>query len=349
MNEMRTYRDKLTGVAITQYTAGPMRNAKLYFTTENFTVDDRYFFFNRENDGLYRCEVETGELRKMADAAQYSGFAMDRWGNWGVMSRRDGAVCRLDCGSGEITELGFLPAGGHITGHLTTANTGRVACSYQLSNMIFALVILDPGRKDGEIVHMSDYHLGHAQICPSDENLIFYIHETGGDALQRTWMYDIAARASRPYYVEKWGDWITHEVWSADGEEMALMRMPDVWTGDKDGHVFRMEAHSRRTMHHPCLSRDRRFICADTFALNLKHVDGKGVVRDESVEELGPAVVLFDRQTGRETEIAVTNVPKTGDDHLHPSFNRKGDKILFSDPDDNGVAQVCVADISGII
>ena len=175
------------------------------------------------------------------------------------------------------------------------------------------------------------------------------MHETGGDALQRTWIYDIRTGLTRPYYVEKWGDWVTHEVWSADGEEMIMIRLPDVITGDKDGHVFRVETHSRRVIHHSCFSRDRRFICADSFALNTRYVEGTGVVPDDTREYRGPAVLLFDRQTGKETEIAVTNLPRTGEDHLHPSFNRKGDKIIFSSPDENGTAQVCVADISSAL
>lgn len=57
---MFCYQDKKTGYQICQYTKGPERNAKLYFTTENFSVDDRYFFFNKQWDrdhldgGLWR-------------------------------------------------------------------------------------------------------------------------------------------------------------------------------------------------------------------------------------------------------------------------------------------------------
>ena len=56
---------------------------------------------------------------------------------------------------------------------------------------------------------MTDQRLGHSQICPSDGNLLFYIHETGGDALQRTWMFDVEYRMARPYYVEHPNEWIT--------------------------------------------------------------------------------------------------------------------------------------------
>jgi len=35
-------------------------------------------------------------------------------------------------------------------------------------------------------------------------------------------------------------------------------------------------------------------------------------------------------------------------DHQHPSFNRKGDRILFSNPDENGAGQVCVIDLNQV-
>ena len=46
--------------------------------------------------------------------------------------------------------------------------------------------------------------------------------------------------------------------------------------------------------------------------------------------------------------IATTGTCKTGADHQHPSFNRRGDMILFSNPDENGVAQVCTIDLKQV-
>ena len=47
--------------------------------------------------------------------------------------------------------------------------------------------------------------------------------------------------------------------------------------------------------------------------------------------------------------IASTGSCKTGADHQHPSFNRRGDMILFSNPDENGIAQVCTIDLGQIM
>ena len=80
---MKTYRDAVTGYEVTQYTFGPERNSKLYFTCENFSADDRYFFFMKQQSegksdgGCYRAEVETGKIERVTDDT-YRGFATDR-------------------------------------------------------------------------------------------------------------------------------------------------------------------------------------------------------------------------------------------------------------------------------
>ena len=339
LNQLAVYTDPITGYEVRRYTTGPERNAKLYFTSENFSPDDQYFFFNHQATsdvcgGTYRANVETGDLERVTDDT-YRGFAMDRVKNIGYTCKNETEVYAVDLTTLERKKLGNLPAGGSITGHLTAADTGRIACSYHLANKIYALCILDPGKDEAEVVYQSDYHLGHAQICPTDENLIFYIHETMGDAFQRTWMCDVKERYVRPWYVEHPNEWITHEVWAADGSEMAFMKLRGrVLIGDKDGRHFDQVAESEQLLH-PCLSRDRKWLCADR--ISYLGVD---------VQE---GVVLIERATGKTKLIATTGSCKTGADHQHPSFNRAGDKILFSNPDENGLAQVCVIDLKQVM
>ena len=336
---MIEYRDPVTGYLVRRYTEGPERNAKLYFTTENFSVDDRYFYFNKNqtngcNDGgCYRVELATGDMTLVTDAS-YRGFALDREKNQAYVCRNDTEVYAVNLDDNSMRKVGDLPAGGTITGHLTAADTGRIACSYHLASKIYALVILDPG-KEAEIVYRSDYRLDHAQICPTDENLIFYIHETEGDAFQRTWMCDVKERYIRPYYVEHPDEWITHEVWAADGSEMAFMKLRGrVMIGDKDGRHFDQAAEGEQLLH-PCLSRDRKWICAD-------RISYLGVTVQEGV-------VLIERATGKQKLIATTGSCKSGADHQHPSFNRAGDMILFNNPDENGIAQVCTIDLKQVL
>ncbi len=336
---MVEYRDPITGYMIRRYTEGPERNAKLYFTTENFTPDDKYFFFNkqqlegREDGGCYRMDVQTGEMQRVVDAT-YRNFVLDRQRNVGYVNRNESEVYEVDLTDYSMRQVFQLPKGGRMTSHITAADTGRLACSYHLPNKVYALIVMDPG-KEPEIVHMSDYNLGHAQICPTDENLIFHVHETGGDALQRTWMCDVKERSVRPFYVEHPNEWITHEVWSADGSELAFMKLRGkVMIGDKDGRCFHQAAESEQLLH-PCLSRDNKWLVAD----RISYLD----------VEVQEGVVLIERATGKQKLIATTGSCKTGADHQHPSFNRAGDMVLFSNPDENGNAQVCTIDLKQVL
>ena len=355
---MLEYKDPITGYQVRRYTEGPDRNAKLYFTTENFSADDRYFYFNRtplsgsanekgSEGGTYRCEWATGQITLVADAS-YRGFALDREKNLAYVCKNETEVYAVNLDNYSQTFLGSLPKGGNVTGHLTSADTGRIACSYHLANKIYALVVLDPGKKDADIVYRTDFRLGHAQICPTDEDLIFYIHETEGDAFQRTWMCDVKEQYVRPYYVEHPNEWITHEVWSADGKEMAIMKLDppgfvdgekgethtgNIIIGDKDGRHFDIEGRSEQILH-PCISRDGKWLCADRISYLGK-----------TIQE---GVVLIERATGKTEFIASTGSCKTGADHEHPSFNRAGDMILFSNPDENGIAQVCTIDLKQV-
>lgn len=341
MNKFVTYNDSVTGFEIRQYTQGPERHTKLYFTTENFTVDDCCFFCNKQiSEGknevyrgigeLYKVEVETGEMKKVA-GSEYRGFAMDRFENYGVMSKGN-IVCRYDCDTDEIIELGALPAGGNITGHLTTSKSGMIVCGYKQRNCISALVTLDPKTGKSEIVYQSDYHLGHVQVCPTDDNIIFFIHETGGDALQRMWLFDVKTSTARPYYVEMEGEWITHEVWTADGESIVFMKLPSyIMMGTKDGHNFRVITQGEQLLH-PGVSYDSKWFCAD-------RISYLGVQSPN-------LVYLINGETGNSLVLASTDSPRSGADHLHPSFNRKGDMILFNRPYDIGTTQVCLIDLN---
>lgn len=209
-----------------------------------------------------------------------------------------------------------------------------IVCSYKQENCIFALVMLDPKTGKSEVVHQSDYHLGHTQVCPTDDNIIFYIHETGGDALQRMWLFDVASATARPYYVEQPNEWITHEVWTADGEHVVFMKLPRyLMMGTKDGHNFKVVAEQEQMLH-PGVSHDGKWFCADRIGYwNLESPN---------------LIYLINGATGKTHAIASTDTPKSGADHLHPSFNRKGDMILFNRPFNDGNTQVCLIDLNKV-
>ena len=128
---MIEYRDAITGYMIRRYTEGPERNSKLYFTSENFSVDDKYFYFNKNqthgcNDGgCYRVEVATGEMTQVTDES-YNGFALDREKNVAYVSKNGNEVYAVNLDDNSMTKLGELPKGGRLTSHFTAADTPPV-------------------------------------------------------------------------------------------------------------------------------------------------------------------------------------------------------------------------------
>ena len=352
MKDLTAYTDAATGYTVTQYTHSATRCAKLYFTTENFAPDDQSFFFRKylSNEAgaaseLYRCNVDSGEYYRVLNS-DYKGFAMPREGNYGLVTDQS-RIYRFDLTDETLTEIGAFPeveigqakTGGKVTGHLTATKSGLVVYSYQQLNKIFALVVLDPKTGKSETVHRTDYHLGHTQACPGDDDTIFTIHETGGDALQRMWMFDLETRVMRPYFVEQDDDWITHEVWTADGESMLFMKYPHcIMMGEKNGRRFSVIARTEQQFLHPGITRDKRLICAD-----------RVVFAKENDQGFDGGVILIDPKTGAQEELAKTGFCLTGEDHPHPSFNRAGNLLYFSRPDtETGVAQIAMIDLSQV-
>jgi oligogalacturonide lyase len=334
MNELFEYKDPVTGYVIKQFTNGKERSSKLYFTTENFTSDSKYFFCSRVQDGkhgIYRVEYATGDMELALDG-EYTHFGMD-YNNDLAYVRKGESVYRFETLTGKLTEVGVLPPG-RCTGHFSVSKSGLIWSSYQLANKIYALVVLDPKKGSSEVVWKDDHVLGHCQACPGDDESVMYIHETTGDALQRIWMFDYPTRTVRPYFVEKEGDWITHEVWTADGDYLYFMRYPHhIMRGTRDGHNFKVMAESTQYLH-SAPDRSGKWITADRVT---------GVYMGWKNQ-----IMLINAETGAEEILANLVEPKTGGEHYHPSFNRTGSVVLFNSPIENSFCNVCAIELDQV-
>jgi oligogalacturonide lyase len=229
----------------------------------------------------------------------------------------------LELSTGRTTAVARLPEAATTLGHFTVSGSGSVVNAMQLQSKIYALVVIDPASGSVEIPLRTDVRLGHSQVSPTDENLIFHVHETGGDALQRMWMYDRRDGVRRPFFVEQDGDWITHETWHPSGEYLTFIKWPyAIMKGWADGQRFEVIAEGE--YHHAAPDRSGGLIAAD---------------RTRTGE-----ILLVDAATGRETVLVTGHSATVGPDHCHPSFNRAGDKIVFSAPG-GGVCRIGVVDV----
>jgi hypothetical protein len=326
--------DPVTGFEYRLLTDSAFPSHKMYFSSESWTTDDKHILFFRSaetGEKLIRLNEETGEDVILADAAdgwKIHSFGLSREKDEGYIIKDD-KVFALDVLTGQTKELAPLPDSKYPCGHYTSSKSGLLPMTFKLNNGIFCLALTDPAKGATDILYYSDTPLGHCQACPGDDNMIFFCHETGGDALQRMWHFDIAENKPFPYYVERWGEWITHETWSHDGSFMTFIKAPDeIWTGSKDGRHFRLVSKSEE-YHHCAPSRSAKWITSDR--------SGSG------------QVALINVKTGKDTLLVTGHIPPTGAEHQHPSFNRKGDKILFTAPEGtDGACQIGLIDLKQI-
>ena len=326
-NKVVSFEDPKTGYTVRQLTSTGGSSYKYYFSAESWLPDDRSIVFYRTEEGkqfVTKVDEQTGETADLTDGDGWSvgSFSLDRVSSNGYIMK-DHILFRINASTGEKTEVAALPEGVRPSGHLTVSKSGLVGGAFREKGGISALIVADPKTGKSETVFRSDYLLGHSQLCPGDDQTIFFVHETGGDALQRMWLFDMQTKKERPYFVEREGDWITHETWSYDGRYMYFIKWPHaIYRGSADGYFF--EEIFQGDFHHPGPSRNGRWIAADTLT--------QGVI------------LLLDTQTGSSKAVASGLHPRDGSEHCHPSFNRRGDRILFTRPHD-GRCDIAVVDV----
>jgi len=327
----RREKDPQTGLEVCYLTDWDEPSRKTYFSNESWTSDDRAVIFLSERGGTDTTPQRVwmaidGEYVLLTEGEGWhaASFGISRSEDVGY-AVRDGQIWRMDLRSGKTSPFAALPFQGQPTGHLTCTRSGHVVGGYRLKRGYYVLAITDE-RGETQTLMRSDTPLGHVQACPADDRTVFYVHETGGDAVQRTWLYDIELRETRPFFVEAEDDWITHETWDFHGQYITFIRDPHaIMRGDRTGQSF--ETVVEGEFHHCAPSPTDRWIIAD---------------RTRTGE-----ILLVEVGTKQVQTLAVGHRATRGEDHCHPSFNRKGTKVLFTAPM-NGRPQVALIDLEQI-
>lgn len=327
----RREKDPKTGLEVCYVTDWNEPSRKTYYTNESWRLDDRALFFLSERGATQTTQTHVwmaidGEFDLVTKGDGWDGasFGIDRARDVGYVARGR-ELWRVDLQTGATDPFAALPFEGRPTGHLTCSRSGRVVGGYRLQRGYYVLAVTD---LDGssQILMRSDTPLGHVQACPGDDKTIFYVHETGGDAVQRTWLYDIERDEFRPYYVEDQDEWITHETWDIAGDSVWFIKHPySIIRGDREGKHF--ETVIEGDYHH----------CAPS-------PTGKWVVADKTWTG---EILLIDVEERTARTIATGHRATRGEDHCHPSFNRRGDQVLFTAPC-NGNPQIALIDLNQI-
>jgi oligogalacturonide lyase len=125
-----------------------------------------------------------------------------------------------------------------------------------------AITAVMTGGATGSTAHTvleTDREVGHVQFAPTVDNTILY----SSDPRHRIWTVKFDGTGDRWLYPQRADEWITHETWRGDGEEILFVQWPRALMAvRRDG--TRVRAVAEFNAWHPSSSRDGGRIVCDT-------------------------------------------------------------------------------------
>ncbi len=329
--ERSTYVDADTGVGVTCLTSSPAQDDKIYQTHPNWTADGAYLIFHSDRTGtgeIFALEVATGEIVQITDKDS-GAIVVARHSNalylvrdntvWIVdlqallADSKKGAMKRPDQYRRKVSRL---PAGQQVSGTFTEDADGK--------ELYFGLVDsternsiqkLDLAAGTFSKMLDVDFRVGHCQAHPTRTGLISYCQESGGDTAQRMWITHGDGTGNRPFYVETYGEWVTHEVWWTDDRMLFA-----IWPKNEQmrSKPYGIASVSLTDFSHKILSQFHYWhVCGTT--------DGRFAVGDTFEGEL----FLIDAQTGVRQLLTKGHRPDGAKSHQHQSISPDGKRVLF--------------------
>ncbi len=285
-SELREFKDRKTGRAITQLTSTG-NNVHLYFTENSFTeggaaLGNTIIFRSDRASGetraphesplynLFRMDLDSGEIVQLTDETQAVGSVTKTPDSAIVVYTTGNTIKKLDTASGEVSvvyeETGNFGLGApsisrnrryiafgrneQVDAPNGPNYTGFKDRFYLIKDGRITLAYLDGS---GSFDVFKDTHqVGHFQFCPDDSTLGTYCHEGPWNLVtQRIWILDFVAREARPCFRQGEQDSVGHEFWTQDGYIFFDNRGPDhdgTITSDRTQAVATHVAVNEQTM-----------------------------------------------------------------------------------------------------
>ena len=327
--EWEDYRDPVTGLTVRVLTSHPATDINLYQTGQSWTPDGKFLLFNSDRSGrqqIHCAEMSSGSITQLTDGNVHaSSCCVDRRMS-SIYFVRDEVVAELDVAGfmrnlaerphdrvepGEVERvIAELPEGFRQSGLITQSASGNLLglLGSVESGKRWLILTVDVRTGVRQTVLDTETRIGHLQFNPAREDILMYCHETGGDAEQRMWIMNRDGTGNRPFYKEEPHDWVTHEVWWADGNGALFFKWPHgIYSIDVDSFEVRQIA-SGRYWH----------AAADPA--------GKRVVTDM----MNGDIFLIDVATGKRRLLTTGHRPTKDSAHAHPSFDPTGTRIVFA-------------------
>ena len=355
-SELQTFRDRLSGRTVRQFTRHKAHSHHFYFTNPGWWDEGRRLLFGSDRGGrtnLHSVELDSGRITRHTDSDMPGPpretsflFASLNPRRPEVYFWRGPDLMAVDLTTNRERALYRAPDGFLVNMTNVTAD-GRHVCSvlYEDLSDRFEVDLLNgyvgfaeywQARPDSRIIAVpvaggsarvvwqEQYWVGHVNTSPTQPHLLSFCHEGPWNRVDhRIWVLDLSTGAARPICPAHAGGRVGHEYWHADGLRIG-------YHGDSpEGRVFghlRYDGTDRREVAFP---HETGHIHSNDAGLIVG--DAGGVVRLwkwNGRDYDGPRVLCRHGSSAHVQQL-----------HVHPRFSPDGSKVVFTS-DRTGYGQV---------
>lgn len=238
--QRRVLEDAETGRQVWQMTQGDSDNVAPYMYCQALTPDEQFLCFESNRTGEwrpYRFEIETGEVRQLADLKDYGRFSFNmRPGSSELMFRAGLKLWAVDvetCELRPMADFGGRPDVEHLGGICVADAEGEwVAMQYQDQEGQHGIALAATDDSAVETVFRREEGLQHILINPTHPHLVSFAvspdRQNDPDETHarraRAWLLDARTGAARPNLVMPPGYRATHEYWAPSGQRLYFHR-----------------------------------------------------------------------------------------------------------------------------
>ena len=367
-NEYALGRDDRTGATVHQLTGHASTNHSLFFLNPSFRppspADSAEVAFVTSRDGdpqICLFDFAAKSARVLTDVEGLMPFspAFGPDGKHLYFTTGDGHVGRVAVESGR-QEIVAATAGGQL-GECGLSRDGRFIVTASRGDGLFSLVVVDIEAGSAETIHESEMQMIHAQFHPRDANFIEY----AGHPMPRMWAIQRDGSDNRCLYGNEWHEFIVHESFLGDTDEMIFAVWPYRLTA-RNVRTGAMRTIAEINAWHMASNREGTLIATDTnhpdrgLLLIDPRTGKQSVLCHPDASSHGsqwrndhPATPdAWTSKPGTETDVRVLSWMEMKVDtvygpqwtHPHPAFDDSGSRVVYTS-DASGEAQVFVVEI----
>lgn len=259
--ETRRMLDDRTGAEVVRLTSADGIHHTPYFTQSAVMADEDTVVFASDRRGgwnLFRASLTRDCITQMTTAGDVNAFSVATDPARGRVYYTAGAQVRsLDVAS--LNEEVLADLGEGSLGGCDVSPDGVEVLTVKRGVGDDTLVIVASDGSSATAFFAPPREIGYAQFCPTEPHWILY----SSGIEQRMWTVSTRGLKDRPVYLHDSRQWITHESFRGDSDEILFTKWPNALMGiRRNGDDVRTVA--RLNAWHASSSSDGALIVADT-------------------------------------------------------------------------------------